>query len=184
MHYRFDPRKAMQAAAALLRAEETRQMGYLRLLKLLYIADRESIRDTGRPITGDHVVAMKYGPVLGGVYDLIRGTSYHAAMWSSHLQTSAYLIKLTGEVGTGALCRYELEKLMEVSGRYAAKDDFDLAALTHEFAEWKQNYDAERGAKPIPPEDILSAVGRADDIDEIAQDAKDRMAIDRAFEGR
>jgi hypothetical protein len=35
--------------------------------KLLYLADRESLKKTGRPITGDRVVAMEHGPVLRSV---------------------------------------------------------------------------------------------------------------------
>ena len=47
-HFCFSAKKAMQAASAVLRTEETRRMPYLRLLKLLYIADRESIREGER----------------------------------------------------------------------------------------------------------------------------------------
>lgn len=39
-------------------------MSYLRMLKLLYLADRESLKETGHTITGDRVVAMEHGPVL------------------------------------------------------------------------------------------------------------------------
>jgi len=37
-------------------------MSYLRLLKLLYIAERESWRQTEHGMFGDKVVAMKHGP--------------------------------------------------------------------------------------------------------------------------
>src|SRR5438132_11862522 len=137
MHFCFSAKKAMQAASAVLRTEETRRMPYLRLLKLLYIADRESIRDTGRPITGDQAIAMKYGPVLQGVYNLIRNTHYESPRWSRFFQTSGYQIKMIKDPGVGMLSRYELEKLREVVERYAAIDDFDLAEATHGFEEWK-----------------------------------------------
>ena len=67
----FDTLKIVQAAAVLLK-EEAGQMTRLRLLKLLYIADRESLAETLRPISGDDVVAMDHGPVLSSTYKLIR----------------------------------------------------------------------------------------------------------------
>src|ERR1700675_4380838 len=67
----FEVAKTIQAIGVLLRNLGRGQLEYLTLLKMLYIADRESLRDRGRPITGDQVVAMKQGPVLSGVYDLI-----------------------------------------------------------------------------------------------------------------
>lgn len=182
MWFFFNAKKGMQAAAALLRSEETRQTSYLRLLKLLYIADRESVRDTGRPITGDAVVAMDHGPVLTGMYDLVKMRGYQVPVWSKYFQVSGYHVKLTHDPGVGMLSRYELEKLREVSERYAAKTDWDIVEDTHQFEEWKRNY-AKSMARPIPPEHILEAVGRAEDIPELQQDEKDRAEIDRLLKG-
>ena len=49
MGFRFGPRKTLQAAALLLRAENPRcpRMNCMRLLKLLYVADRECLRLAG-----------------------------------------------------------------------------------------------------------------------------------------
>ncbi len=46
-------------------------MNYLALMKLLCLVDREALIRFGRPVTGDPVVAMKHGPVLSRVYDLV-----------------------------------------------------------------------------------------------------------------
>jgi hypothetical protein len=43
------------------------RMEYVRLLKLLYIADREMMAEAGAPVTGDRAVAMDHGPVLSHV---------------------------------------------------------------------------------------------------------------------
>src|SRR5439155_24406623 len=158
-------------AAAILRREETRMMPYMRLLKLLYIADRESMRDTGRPITGDQAIAMTYGPVLQGVYNLIRNTHYESWRWSKFFQTSGYKIKMTKDPGAGRLSRYELEKLREVVERYAVVDDFDLVEETHGFEEWRANF-VKGASQPILAEHILKAVGLAGEVEQIAQDEK------------
>ena len=72
MTFRFDFLKTLQASGVLLQLDANR-MAYIRLLKLLYIADRELLAETGRTLTGDEAVAMKNGPVLSRVYDLIKG---------------------------------------------------------------------------------------------------------------
>ena len=66
--------KAVQAAAVLLRNEGTK-MTRLRLLKLLLIADRKSIKEMGVPILGSKIVAMDNGPLHSEIYDLIKGSS-------------------------------------------------------------------------------------------------------------
>ena len=62
MYFRFSIQKTIQAVGVLLRLARGR-MGRLRLLKLLYIADRESLREFHRPIIGSRTVAMKNGPL-------------------------------------------------------------------------------------------------------------------------
>ena len=47
----FDFRRALQAGAYLLRLDGKR-MGYLRLLKLMYVAEREWLAETGEPSPG------------------------------------------------------------------------------------------------------------------------------------
>src|SRR5205823_6164307 len=105
----------------------------MRLLKLLYIADRESLKETGYSITGDHVVAMERGPVLNHVYDLIRRRHPNNEQWADHLQLSNYRLKLLKDPGKGRLSDYEVRKLEEVCGRYAACDEWDMVRITHEF---------------------------------------------------
>ncbi len=75
MIFRIDTRKAIEAAATLLRLAPHRIMGRKRLLALLYIADRESLKRRGRPIVGGRLCAMDYGPIHSEVYDLIKGFS-------------------------------------------------------------------------------------------------------------
>ena len=66
MTFRFDFDKTLQAAGVLLSLDGDR-MEQIRLLELLYIADRELLAETGRTITGDRAVAMRHGPVLSQV---------------------------------------------------------------------------------------------------------------------
>ncbi len=47
-------------------------MSYMKLIKLLYLADREALLRWGRPITTDRYVSIDHGPVVSNVYELIR----------------------------------------------------------------------------------------------------------------
>jgi uncharacterized phage-associated protein len=178
--FRFNIQKTIQAIAALLHFHESKEMSYLRMLKLLYLADRESLKETGRPITGDRVVAMEHGPVLSSVYDLIKGEHTGWAEWSKFLGKKGYLVELLQDPGNGALSKYEIGKLRELAGRYAEQNDWDIVEIVHELEEWKKN-DPGKSSKPIPIEDILDAIGRGADKDAILQDAHDQAAFDRLF---
>ena len=72
-------------------------MSYLRLLKLLYIADREWLAETGESITGDRVYAMKQGPVLSTLYDLIKGNGTRAGEWDDFIHTDGYAVELVAD---------------------------------------------------------------------------------------
>jgi uncharacterized phage-associated protein len=179
-HFKID--KTMQAIATLLHFHGTREMSYLRMLKLLYIADRESLKETGRPITGDHMVAMEHGPVLSGVLDLIKGEHRAWRDWSEFFKKNGYRIEMTNDPGNGKLSKYEISKLRELTQRYADKNEWDMVEIVHTFEEWKKNNPG-KSSKPIPLDHVLEAVGRADDKAAIEQDARDQEAFDRFFAG-
>jgi hypothetical protein len=69
--FRFNVKKAAQAANRLSRLSgETRN--YMELIKLLFLADRAALLELERPITGDQIVALKYGLVLSHVLNLMK----------------------------------------------------------------------------------------------------------------
>src|SRR2546422_10775187 len=94
MFFRMNTRKAIEAAATLLRLAPYRLMGRKRLLALLYIADRESLKRTGRPIIGGRLVAMDYGPIHSEVYDLIKSSHSAQTDWARHFQNEGQLIRI------------------------------------------------------------------------------------------
>lgn len=183
MAFHLNIQKTLQAISTFLHCHGTKEMSYLRLLKLLYIADRESIKETGQPITGDQVVAMKHGPVLSGVYDLIKkGDTTAWPLWAEHFRTLGYRLELVKDPGNGKLSKYEIGKLRELTKRYEDLNEWELVEITHEFPEWKQN-DPGDSSKPIPLSHILAALGRSADEEAIVQEARDQQAFDRLFAG-
>ena len=58
---------------------------YTRILKLLYLAEKECLAQRGRPLLGDEIFAMQHGPVLSAVYDLIQNRHFDSADWKISL---------------------------------------------------------------------------------------------------
>jgi uncharacterized phage-associated protein len=175
----FNDTKVMQAAAVLLKTEPDKKMSRLRLLKLLYIADRESLIERSRPITGDHPAAMDHGPVLSRTYDLIKGRTLSAPQWDRHIQSLGRDVQLICDPGNGKLTRREIAKLQEVAQRYKDVNDWRVAEITHEFAEWIKNKPAKGSSNPIPLDDLLAAVGKSDLKAQLLEIERAESAFDR-----
>jgi uncharacterized phage-associated protein len=179
----FDINKLTQACGVLLREEPKQCATRLRLLKLLYIADREMIQERARPITGDSVAAMDHGPVLSNTYDLIKGSQVHHC-WAQHIHSERLSVSLIGDPGIDLLTRREIAKLQEVSARFVGANDYTLADYTHGFDEWKRHKPEKGSRNMIPVEDVLTATGHAEDADDllslsIAEKRLFRMAAGR-----
>jgi uncharacterized phage-associated protein len=182
MHFPLRVDKTIQAIGVLFRSDRVRRMNSMRLLKLLYIADREALKETGRPITGGPVVAMERGPVLGEVYDLVRGQHGGMPLWDEFLSLNRYDLELVKDPDVRQLSRYEIRKLQEIAKRHADDDEWALSKLTHQFPEWIKN-DPGTASRAIPLEDILQAVGLAAATPAILDEAGEKARIQRLFGG-
>jgi uncharacterized phage-associated protein len=181
MHFRFDFDKTLQAAGVLLDADGGR-MEFMRLVKLLYVADRELIAETGQTLTGDRALAMKTGPVLSRLYDTIHGQSPQADRWADFIQREGYQVVLKQKPGRQKLSRREITKLLDVTERFRQLDSFDLSEETHKFDEWQRHYH-EGAVTPIPWEEVLRAQGKPDMIPVAEREAAAREAMDAFFGG-
>jgi len=156
----LDLKKTLQAAALLARLEPGSTISRMRLLKLLYIADREALKEIGRTISNDAHAALKKGPILSGFYNVIKGEDVGSRQFERHFESIGYRLKLIRAAGIARLNRFEIRKLHEVSERFSAADDEDLSEITHDFAEWKKNKPLGNSSNPIPFDQLVEAVGR------------------------
>lgn len=178
MRFRFNLEKTIQATALLLELNEN-CMSKARLLKLLYITDRELLTEGGSPLTGDVAIAMRHGPVLFRVYDLVKGIVFDAS-WKEHFHTSGYKILLKKKPGRQTLTKGETEKLIDVTSRYNHMGDDELSDLLQEFKEWA-NHSREGVSSPIPWIEILIVQGKEDLIPIIEEDETDRQSLGEVF---
>ena len=152
MRFVFDERRAAQAAARLLDRHDG-TMPYIKLIKLLYLADRAALIETGAPITGDRFFSMRHGPVLSRVLDLIRDDRpADDSVWHGYVVRERFDARLIGNTESKRLSDFDRGVLDGVFDAYGCLREWDVVARTHALPEWKDPGDT---AIPIEPEDIL-----------------------------
>jgi len=123
-------------------------MNYLKLLKLMYIADRESLKENHTTISGDSYVSMNHGPVLSLTYNLIKG-EVQSDSWQSSLQKVGFDLKLIGPAPEPGFSEADEEILVRVFKQYEHMDKWTVRDLTHDFPEWEHPHGSSK-AIPLP----------------------------------
>lgn len=115
--FRFDPQKALEAIlyiADRLPCRATR----LILSKVFYMTDKLSLEMYGRFTCGDRYVAMEYGPVPSGVYDIIKGK---LPVDPTAFRTSGYYINPNRPPNETLLSESDMECLDSVLRKYGKR---------------------------------------------------------------
>ena len=155
-------------------------MSRMRILKLLYIADRELLAETGRTLTGDRAVAMNYGPVLSRTYNLIRGARHSHEDWNRFIQSHGREVVLKGDPGQSELTKREADKLYELFERFRSISTSGISADTHGFWEYVKNFVPDTST-PIPWEDALKGTGHDDKVELYQAHLEEQQLIDSIF---
>jgi uncharacterized phage-associated protein len=153
----YKEEKATQAAGRLLKARGGK-MSYLKLLKLLYFADRIALVKLGRPITFDKYYSMENGPVLSQTCDLIKdkGSPKSGRYWKKFIERSEFDVRLIKQVPNDQLSQAEEEILDKVFKKYGRMNRWDIVELTHKLPEY---VDPGTSHIPLSYADILKAAG-------------------------
>ena len=157
------------------------EMEYIKLIKLLYLTDRNLIDKNEAPLTGDNYVAMALGPVLSTTYNLIKDTDekdiinegkYHSfsetSEWKRLFLKNDYILKLNTAEKPEIRIKKEVTdivaKLWERHKDYTWKDMVDH---THYYcSEWQNTFTGRSRVVDIRLEDIFAALGKSlDEID-------------------
>jgi uncharacterized phage-associated protein len=182
--FKFDELKATQAAGRFLR-KSSGKMNHLKLLKILYLMDRESLHRWGRSITGDHPYSLPYGPVLSQIYDLMK---HHPlanpySYWAEHITEieENFLIHLKRPVDEDDLSSAEIELVDRVYEQFGAMGEFDLVKYCHDHCpEWEDPGDT---SVIIPFERILREVGKSEEeIGELSREVEEMRMLDDALD--
>jgi uncharacterized phage-associated protein len=165
IRYRED--KATQAAARLLKLGGG-QMSHMKLIKLLYLADRSSLVRWGRPITFDWYFSLDHGPVLSFTLDRINAEADPEApsYWHRYVsERENHSVRLLSEPDNDQLSAADEEIIDEIFSRFGAMSQWDLRDYCHRLPEWQ---DPHGSRVPIEIRDILLAEGLSEeDVQEI-----------------
>ncbi len=157
--FQFDEAKTTQAACLLLKLRHGR-MHYLKLLKLLYLADREALLRWGIPITWDQYVSMDNGPVPSQAYNLVV-EDIPKPNWNRHISPPMgdYEVELINSPAeTNLLSRAEENLIQEIYQEYGAWNRWQLVDMVHSLPEWRNPHGS---TIPITHRDILQAGGNS-----------------------
>lgn len=181
----FQERKAAQAAAFLI-YKAGGKLEILKLMKLMYLAERESLRLFGETITGDAFVSMPHGPVLSMTYDCINGNNkYEVGGWNDWIADKEnHTVTLkdpsmlrTPEENLLALSDSDLEALSNTWENFGHYSAWDLRNMTHDglCPEWE---DPQGSSRPISIKKLLGILGYNNtQIDAIVSNMQDQAEI-------
>lgn len=159
LKYRED--RTTQAVGHLLRLYGA-PMPYIKLLKLLYLADRRALLELGHPISFDLFVSMPHGPVLSRTYSLISGDpeSEEGSYWYRYITRQDYDVRLLEPTPNDQLSAAEEQILQAIFDEYGSWSKWRLRDFTHTLPEW---HDPEGSSVPIPIFEILTSQGVSED---------------------
>ena len=175
-------RKVAQMAAYLLDKQAGR-MPHLKLMKLLYLTDRESMQRYGNVVSGDRVVAMKHGPVLSMTLNYINGyVRSEENGWESWISDREnHEVSLRRDVNRETLDELsdaDIEILDTIWEQFGHMDQWQIRDYTHDHCpEWEDPGDT---SIPIPYHKIFEALGKSrEEAKALAEDLEAQRDLDR-----
>ncbi|MGA2578964.1 MAG: Panacea domain-containing protein [Bryobacteraceae bacterium] len=181
MKLRFNEAKATQAAAQLLKLRGG-PMSQVKLIKLLYLADREALIRWGQPLTTDCYVSTDTGPVVSRIYDLIRNERSPSAVriWDKFISgPEEYEVHLLVDPGSGELSPAERQLIDEVFRQHGQDSRWALVDYSYGLPEWTH---PDGGALPIEYRDILRAANKTEpEIAAIEEELESLALVERVL---
>lgn len=158
VNFPVNDRKATDAVARLIEMSGA-DVDYLRISKLMYLADRKAILERGIPIVGGHYFSMWKGPAISEVMNFVK--CRNAPRWKeviSHLRGHA--LNLLTRSKYESLSAPEVAILDEVVKTHFLCSTEDLVEWCHQNCPEYENVGWFR-RRPIEIERILSSEGKS-----------------------
>ena len=115
----------------------------LKLMKLLWLADRIHLNRYGRMILRDNYYALPHGPVPSKVMDLSK------ASIADKIYVVGYTIEAEDIFDSKYFSETDIQIMNEVWDNYGSMKESRLRDLSHVFPEWKR-YEAELENEELP----------------------------------
>jgi uncharacterized phage-associated protein len=158
---KFNEEKAAQIACLLLKKRGVNRMNYLKLMKLMYLIDREALVRWGVSMTFDRYVSMDNGCVLTQTYNLLVLESYIPSYWKQYISPpQGYDVALLSEPEYDEISQAELELIEEIYENFGHLNRRDLVKLSHELPEWRN---PQGSSIPIDYRDVLRLADKTEE---------------------
>ena len=166
----FKSRKAAQIAAYFAAQSSGRSVEKLKLIKLIYLAEREHLARHGRPMIYDELFGMKDGPIcssaLNGINDSPTDT-----IWGSFISKQGNDVSPKMNFSRDHLDELsdaEISVLLKIWNSFGHMTASQIRNYAHRNC--PEYVEVDKGRRPISYKTLLSAVGRDD-----AEDASDSI---------
>ena len=175
----FDGQKATEVSARFI-ALSGRRINILKLVKLVYLLDRESIARRGVPVVGGAYLSMRNGPVTSEILDLINaGKLWHCETdWEQFISDRHnHEVELIGDPGSDHLSEFEMELIEELWHLHEHEDQWALAEWCHaNCGEWLP---LDKGREQISLTQLANEVGA--EPSEVLENVAEQNFLKRVF---
>lgn len=151
-HNRFmrpDCKKITQAINYLVSRQGSADVDELRVVKLMWAADRYHLRKYARTVTGDNYVAMYKGPVGSSTKDIIEFETGYGNIDDSDIpyieQYNSYhqnnkdgMIAVVGDTDINELSKTDIEALDFALSTFGDMSTAEIIEFTHQYPEWQK----------------------------------------------
>ena len=150
LQFQFDFKKSVQVANFLIRKCGNEE-SVLKIMKLVFFADKAHLLKHGRTITGDDYFAMPHGPVASSTYDTLKGEAFgeDAEYFQEFIEVDGKHLKSISHVDEDEFSDSDIEILEEIFEKYGSYSAWELREMTHDEPEWKDNWEKRGQAQRI-----------------------------------
>ena len=153
--------KILQEIVYLLSLNNGR-MNLLKLMKELYLVDRESIDERDTSVSGDVFYSMPHGPVLSQTLNML--TDLVNNKWGDYLDAvdAKYYpdIQIKQKLDLDRLSNKDKSYIQTVSDKFKNYSPLQLEEYTHQLPEW---VDPQGSSLKIRYRDVMSALGKTEE---------------------
>jgi len=158
--YGYKERKAAQVAA-FFALKEQGSINVLKLAKLLYLTERESMMRFDEPMFFDRLVSMDHGPVTSIALNQVNGLS-QSTYWDAYIvgRTGYDINSLEGLAAESLneLSKADLRILEDLWNLFGAMSQYQLRDWTHaNCPEWENPHGS---SEPIPHDRVFKFLGK------------------------
>lgn len=175
----FDARRAGQIAAFFTKREGG-LINVVKLIKLIYLADRQHMASYEEPMFMDSFVSMRLGPVNSGAYECVNSG---AEGWDEFISDKAdHNVALAKDFKSDddldELSEADLEILNNIWDEFGHMNQWDLVTYTHDHCpEWENPGNS---SVPIPYSRIFKFLNK-ENAEKLDRNIQDRRRLDRAL---